>query len=211
MDSQQFAGLGLSVTSFFARYAVPQMSPRIAWFGVMIGVLIMAANLSPSISGYNHLSFILFAAGCLLIVASIIVDRASVRPIEVPERHLSDIQVNKLVNEATKLKPVVSDIFVAHVNGDRESETFAHEFADAFRRSGILPIYGWTNAPDGPDQVGVIIAVRDSSAVPYEATRLFDALRAVGIEGTIQPFPKSGLEPRDQVKNFAIYIAPRPL
>jgi hypothetical protein len=39
------------------------------------------------------------------------------------ERHLSNAQINKLGAEVAKLKPGVSEIFVAQVNGDRRNRT----------------------------------------------------------------------------------------
>jgi hypothetical protein len=127
------------------------------------------------------------------------------------ERHLSNAQINKLGGEVAKLKPGVSEIFLAHVDADRETEQYAHEFADAFRRVGVRPIVGWTDAPDGPDQVGVIIAVKDAGLVPSEVRQLRDALRSIGIDAQVRPFTRAGFHFGAPVPDFVLYIAPRPL
>ena len=41
MDKKLVWGLGISVVSVFIRYAVPTMSPWLAWSGVAVGALII--------------------------------------------------------------------------------------------------------------------------------------------------------------------------
>jgi hypothetical protein len=103
-----------------------------------------------------------------------------------------------------------SPIAVAFVNGDRESEIYMHDFADAFRRSGIEPLFMWTS-PDGADQVGVYIAVRDRNTPPPLASNLQVALRAIGINADIIPFPRADISGARDPGPVALYVAPRPL
>jgi hypothetical protein len=53
---------------------------------------------------------------------------------------------DKLSAEVAKIKPPLSQIFVAQVNADRETEGYAFDFGNAFRRAGILILPGWTEA-----------------------------------------------------------------
>jgi hypothetical protein len=126
------------------------------------------------------------------------------------QRRLSDDRKSRLTRELAKLLPVISQMAVTNVNGDQESEIYMHDFADAFRRAGIEPIFTWTS-PDGPDQVGVYIAVREGNARPPVAAMLQGALRTIGVDADIVPFPKAKIVGAQEPGPVAIYVAPRPL
>jgi len=126
------------------------------------------------------------------------------------ERRLTDKQITNLGTEAAKFKSDLPEIFVAFVNGDREAEQYQHDFADAFRRVGIATVLGWTDTPDA-GQVGVIIAVKDAGLILPQVRQLRGALQSIGISPQVRSFPAAGFGPRDRVKDFVLYIAPRPL
>jgi hypothetical protein len=126
------------------------------------------------------------------------------------QRRLSDDRKNRLAREFAQLKPQLSKASVSFPNGDGEADVYMHDFADAFRRAGIEPLFTWTT-PDGPDQVGVFVAVSDISSPPSLAAKLQDALKSVGIEADIIPFPKAGILGASDPRPLALYVAPRPL
>jgi hypothetical protein len=207
------SGFGFTLFSFFMRYAVKEMPPWVARTGVGIGLLMMLSSASSSRPSLTNGPFLMFLAGCLWIAGSILWEYASPRnEVTTPlVRHLSDDQKSRLMAEAGKVRQMIPSILVIHVNGDPESELYARDFIDTFRRAGITAAYGWT-APDGPDQVGVLIAVADPRTPPVATARLHDALKTIGIDANTIAYPKAGIGIGDpSLHPFALYVAPRPL
>jgi fermentation-respiration switch protein FrsA (DUF1100 family) len=137
-------------------------------------------------------------------------------PVNSPEspaqqRRLSDDRKRLLAKALANLKDITPQLPVTFVNGDRESETYMHDFADAFRRAGIAPVFTWTS-PDGPDQVGVFIALKDpkSQAQSPEVQGLRSALKEIGVDAPIISLPKTGIDGAPPA-SIALYVAPRPL
>ena len=132
------------------------------------------------------------------------------QPIDL-QRRLPDDQKNKLARELATLASLTKSLAVIDVNGDVETERLQHDFADALRRAGIAPLFGWTT-PDGPDQVGIFVIVKNINAPPFIAAKLQEALKSINMTADIVPFPRVGVEGA-QLGNseVAIYVAPRPL
>ncbi len=205
------AGFGLTVLTFFGRYAVKEMPPWVARLGVAIGLLMMLSSATSTRPSLTSGPFVLFLVGCVCIAGSIFWELS--RPVpkdERPDRYLSDAQKRSLTTEASKIRQMMPSIMIVHVNGDPESEAFSKDFIDTFRRAGIQASYGWT-ALDGPDQVGVLIAVPDPQNPPIATARLHDALKAIGIETNTVSIPRAGLGSVATPPPFALYVAPRPL
>jgi hypothetical protein len=128
-------------------------------------------------------------------------------------RSLSDSQKTKLVAEFAKLKSITTYVVIAFTNGDHESGTYMQDFADAIRRAGLEPRYGFTSQDDR-DQVGVIIALRDPKLPPPETELLRVALQSIGIEPKILGFPSAGFSVSgvDTFRpNIVLWVAERPL
>jgi len=70
MDSHSWAGFGLAAISFFFRYAVKDMPRPIAWLGVLFGISVMVASITPATSKYINGPLIMFAVGCFCILGS---------------------------------------------------------------------------------------------------------------------------------------------
>jgi hypothetical protein len=128
-------------------------------------------------------------------------------------RCLTDEQKVKLKTEFAKLKPLTSYVVISYTNGDSESGPYMQDFADAIRRAGLEPRYGFTSQ-DNPDQVGVIIALKDPKSPPPETEPLRTALRAVGIEPKVLGFPSAGFSVSGPVTfkpDLVLWVAERPL
>jgi hypothetical protein len=130
------------------------------------------------------------------------------------QRHLTDGEKRKLGTGLANLRTITTHLALSNTNGDLESDAYAHDFADAVRRAGMEPLWGFA-LPDSPDQLGVIIALKDPKSPPPETEPLRAALQSAGIEPKILGFPSggfhvSGVEVTSQ-PNIVLWIAPRPL
>jgi glutathionylspermidine synthase len=89
---------------------------------------------------------------------------------------LPNEQINRLVSEFQKLKALLPSIAIAITNGDHETERYAYALRDAFNRAGIQTEFGYT-IPDGPDDTGVLICLKNPEHPPPEAEALSAALK----------------------------------
>jgi hypothetical protein len=130
------------------------------------------------------------------------------------QRSLGDDRKRKLVTEFAKLRSVTSYIVLSFTNGDGESGNYMQDFADATRRAGLEPRFGFTSQ-DNPDQIGVIIALKDPTSPPPETEPLRAALQSIGIEPKILGFPSGGFHIAGtdamQHPDLVLWIAERPL
>jgi hypothetical protein len=127
-------------------------------------------------------------------------------------RHLTDGEKQKLGTELAKLRTVTTRLALSNTNGDTESDAYAHDFADVVRRAGMEPLWGFA-LPDDPDQIGVIIALKDLKTPPPETEPLRAALQSVGIEPKILGFPSGGFHvsgSQDFHPEIVLWVAPRP-
>ena len=125
--------------------------------------------------------------------------------------HLTTSQKRTLLSEANGMRTPMSRAIIAYTNGDRATEPLAHDFADVFKRAGIEPIFDFT-IPDNSDQSGVILCVKDLNKPPPATEELKRALRAIGVEPKIRPFPTRGFgRPEADQSQLVIWIAPAPL
>jgi hypothetical protein len=124
-------------------------------------------------------------------------------------RHLTDGEKRKLGTELAKLRTLTTHLTLSSTNGDPESEAYTHDFADAVRHAGMEPLWGFA-LPDDPDQIGVIIALKDPKSPPPETEPLRAALQSIGIEPKILGFPSGGFNGAGS-PNIVLWIAPRPL
>ena len=134
---------------------------------------------------------------------------------EQDQRSLTDQQKRKLTTEFAKLRTLTSHLVLSLTNGDPESDNYTHNFADAVRRAGMEPLWGFA-LPDNPDQIGVIIALKDPHSPPPETEPLRAALQSIGLEPKILGFPSSGFSVSGVDfttfhPNIVLWIAPRPL
>jgi hypothetical protein len=125
-------------------------------------------------------------------------------------RRLSDDQMRRLVSEASKLRSAISAIPIAITNGDAETEGYAHDFADAFRRAGLQPQYTYTS-PANSDETGVIICIKDINKPPGATERLRHALEEINVDPKILPCSPQRFANGYYDSSIMLYIAPHPL
>jgi hypothetical protein len=131
-------------------------------------------------------------------------------------RSLTDLQKRNLGTELAKLRAQgtlkSSYLGLAATNGDPESLDYGKDFADAVRRAGMEPRFGFP-FPDDPEQVGVMLALRDPKSQPPETEPLRAALQSIGVEPKILGFPRSGISiegRQDDLPNIVLWIGSRP-
>jgi hypothetical protein len=124
---------------------------------------------------------------------------------------LSDNQKRTLLQDAERVRTLMSTIVISYTNGDPATEPLAHDIADVFNRAGIEPVFAFTR-PDNADQSGVILCVKDLNKPPLGTEELKGALKEVGIEAKVRPFPNRGFaRPEAEKSQLVIWVAPTPL
>jgi len=129
-------------------------------------------------------------------------------------RSLTDEQKRRLGTELAKLRTLTSHLVLSSTNGDPESGSYAQDFADAVRRAGMEPLWGFA-LPEDPDQIGVIIALKDPKSPPAETEPLRAALQSIGLAPKILGFPSGGFHvsgaEATSHPDIVLWIGPRPL
>jgi hypothetical protein len=129
-------------------------------------------------------------------------------------QHITRNQKRIFLDEAGKLKTLISSILIAFTDGDPATEQLAHDFGQVFTRAGIAPWFVYTR-PDNPSQSGVILCIKDLNN-PHLATEdLKNALRSANIRFEVSRFPRCGFggsNPPDGVdENLVLWVAPQAL
>ena len=122
-------------------------------------------------------------------------------------RVLLDDQISLLVFALQRLRASLPSVAMAWTNGNFETEQYFVALRDVFHRAGIQTNSGFT-IPDGPDDTGVLICLKNQERPPPEAAILKAALRQAGIETKTRPFTQDGMHVSDEM---VLWVAPKPL
>jgi hypothetical protein len=125
-------------------------------------------------------------------------------PVYSDSRELKPNQVRILLGEFDKLKPIMSSIRIDIPHGDSEAFMLRSQYDDALRRARINPLWGELN-PRSINDVGMMIAVKNTSDPPIEAQKFREALEVANIH--VQYIDR----PAYPDSNFEFVIFPRPL
>jgi hypothetical protein len=102
------------------------------------------------------------------------------RPLSQENRNLQPDQTRILKEELPKLRQFITYISIAYVPIDAESQGITGEYAKLFERSGIHPS-SFGLEPNGPEDQGLIILVKDKTKIPVAAQKLIEILAVADI------------------------------
>lgn len=126
------------------------------------------------------------------------------RPLSFENRNLQPDQTRILQQELPKLRQFMSRILIAYSKNDMETLGVADQYVRLFERSGIVP--NKTNSePDGPEDEGLSLRVKDPKNVPISAAKLLEAFEVANIHPTVR-------EMKDKAElsgfDFMFFVAP---
>jgi hypothetical protein len=110
----------------------------------------------------------------------------------------------------SKLKPILPVVYFSHPPNNNTVFGFWSQMDDILNRSGMSS-NGWPGLPErprGPEEEGLMIAVRDLSNMPETAQRFREALEVANIHMRLIEMPKGMVG--DSVE-FVVFIGPRPI
>jgi len=120
---------------------------------------------------------------------------------------LTPDQFRLLIVEISKLKPTLRLAYFSHAPNDLTMWTLWLKLQDVFTRSGIPPVLIGED-PRGPDEEGLMIAVRNPDQVPLIAQKVREAFEIANIN--LRPIlVPNGLLPPDI--EFVVFIGPHPI
>jgi hypothetical protein len=134
------------------------------------------------------------------------------RPALVEVHDLPNDMARRLVASLQNLKAFLPSVAIAVTNGDPETEQRAYALRGAFNRAGIETNFGFT-VPDGPDDTGLLICLKDPEHPPPEAALLSAALKQAGLETKTRPFTRNGMHVSGESRDWqmVLWVAPAPL
>jgi hypothetical protein len=120
---------------------------------------------------------------------------------------LKSDQIRILLGELPKLRDMIPIVYLAWTPNDFPAYGLLNQFEDVFRRSGYTNIQRVSENPNGPDEVGLMIAVHDPNNIPHPAQKIMEAFEVADMRYKIITLPK-GTAPDIQ---FYIFAGPRPI
>jgi hypothetical protein len=122
--------------------------------------------------------------------------------------NLTPDQVRILIQEIPKLKPLIRIAYFSRAPNDvGPAFSLWLRFQDVFIRSGIPPAL-INEDPRGPEEEGLMIAVRNPTQIPLAAQKLIEAFEIANIRLRPIQMP-SGIVPPDI--EFVVFLGPPPI
>jgi hypothetical protein len=121
-------------------------------------------------------------------------------------RRLSPDQYRALVEVGPRLKSFIdseNQLYIAVTPGDIEAGSYRRQFMSALTRAGVRS-RDMAASPEGPQDIGVMIVVRDITQPPPMAEELRRILEIIGVSARYVEKPRAE-------KNFYLYIGPKPI
>jgi hypothetical protein len=114
-----------------------------------------------------------------------------------------------LLVELPKLKEILPVVKFMRMRDDNDAWAYWSRFHDLFSRSGIdSPLIG-DQTPQGPEQEGLMIEVRDPPNLPPSAQKLVEAFEIANIRLKPVKLPTNFMT--DPNTPFLIFVGPRPI
>jgi hypothetical protein len=107
------------------------------------------------------------------------------RPLSFENRNLQPNQIRVLNEQLPTLRPFMKTAFIAYTNNDMETLSVADQYVRSFERSGIVPAKLIMD-PSGPEDEGLLIFVKDKSAIPIAAQKLMEIFAIADIHPVVR-------------------------
>jgi hypothetical protein len=120
---------------------------------------------------------------------------------------LSPDQIRILIQEIPKLKTLIRVANFSRAPNDNIAYSLWLQYQDVFVRSGVPPVL-MNQDPRGPEEEGLMIAVRNPKDMPVSAQKIIEAFEIANIRLRPIQMP-TGLERPDI--EFIIFLGPRPI
>ena len=121
---------------------------------------------------------------------------------------LSPDQIRILLLELPKLKPLIRVAYFSKTPNDLGPPlSLYHQFEDVFIRSGISPAL-ISEDPRGPEEEGLMIAVRNPDQMPLAAQKIREAFEIANIHLRPIQLPDNLAGPD---REFVVFLGPRPI
>jgi hypothetical protein len=130
-------------------------------------------------------------------------------PLVYDNRTLQPDQIRILLEELPKLRPIQSTVFFSCDQSDGEPLNLFGRYHEIFTRSGLSNQLLY-QLPRGPEDVGMMIEVRDIKDIPDDAQKLREAFDVASIRMPIVQMPNNFAK-ENQALAYAIYIGPAPI
>jgi hypothetical protein len=123
-------------------------------------------------------------------------------------RSFSNKQILILISELSKLKSEIPLLYLMAPPNDSEANNYRFAFTQFLSRTGVKWIEQ-SETPTGPDDVGIMIAVRDPKNLPVSAQKLQEAFEVADIHIGIIEMPQNYANAPSI--EFLLFFGPRPL
>jgi len=122
--------------------------------------------------------------------------------------NLAPDQVRILIQELPKLKDLMKIVYFSRSPSDNEVLVLWRQFENIFTRSGLMPAL-ITEMPRGPDEEGLMFAVKNPNELSATAQKFREAFEIANIRMKIIKLPDGLVNLNDT--DFVIFIGPRPI